>query len=242
MTTLSERQGYTKVGAKVGVIPCTCLAASVHFFTLSSIAWMGVEGVIMYLLIVKVFHTHISMFMWKASLFAWGKCYYFLSVLSEYVYINLVCLQKSLYTLRNKICLVNYRSSYTCVLKLAPLLIKVQVCSLNINVRTYESTLAQFSTIRGATIIQVQLCTLMSAANQACKRAVQRIQHLAQCSTFHGPVQTRLFCASLHSVWSVWSNMSALLNVTCPLFVYPYVFCSCVFQVFQHLLLHRPQY
>ena len=169
MTTLSERQGYTKVGAKVGVIPCTCLAASVHFFTLSSIAWMGVEGVIMYLLIVKVFHTHISMFMWKASLFAWGECYYF-----HWLYWNpftLVCLQKSLYTLRD----------------LAPLLREVQVCSLNINVRTYESTLAQFSTIRGATIIQVQLCTLMGAANQACKRAVQRMQHLAQC-TFHGPV------------------------------------------------------
>ena len=73
MATLELRQNHNRVGGRIGEIPCTCLAASVHFFILSSIAWMGVEGVIIYLLFVKVFHTYIHCFVWKAASFAWGK-------------------------------------------------------------------------------------------------------------------------------------------------------------------------
>ncbi|KAJ8046779.1 Adhesion G-protein coupled receptor G4 [Holothuria leucospilota] len=50
----------------LGKIPCSIVAAVFHFFTLNALAWMGVEGVNMYLLFVKVFDTYISNFMYKA--------------------------------------------------------------------------------------------------------------------------------------------------------------------------------
>ena len=74
VTALVQTQGYQRAGARVGVT-CSCLAAVVHFFTLSSISWMGVEGVIIYLLFVKVFDTYVPRFMWKAASFAWGESY-----------------------------------------------------------------------------------------------------------------------------------------------------------------------
>eukprot|EP00057_Strongylocentrotus_purpuratus_P011908 XP_011666382.1 PREDICTED: G-protein coupled receptor 64-like [Strongylocentrotus purpuratus] len=52
--------------------PCGFLTALVHYFVLSSIAWMGVEGYNTYLIIVKIFNTYIEKFMIKAFLAAWG--------------------------------------------------------------------------------------------------------------------------------------------------------------------------
>ncbi|XP_030841059.1 adhesion G-protein coupled receptor G2-like [Strongylocentrotus purpuratus] len=52
--------------------PCGFLTALVHYFVLSSIAWMGVEGYNTYLIIVKIFNTYIQNFMIKAFLAAWG--------------------------------------------------------------------------------------------------------------------------------------------------------------------------
>ncbi|XP_041484554.1 adhesion G-protein coupled receptor G7-like [Lytechinus variegatus] len=51
---------------------CGFLAGLIHFFVLSSIAWMGVEGFNTYLVIVKIFNTYIPNFMVKAGLAAWG--------------------------------------------------------------------------------------------------------------------------------------------------------------------------
>ncbi|XP_063968254.1 low-density lipoprotein receptor-related protein 2-like isoform X2 [Lytechinus pictus] len=51
---------------------CSFLAGLIHFFVLSSIAWMGVEGFNTYLVIVKIFNTYIPKFMVKAGLAAWG--------------------------------------------------------------------------------------------------------------------------------------------------------------------------
>ncbi|XP_030853021.1 uncharacterized protein LOC100889158 [Strongylocentrotus purpuratus] len=57
---------------KVLAGPCGFLTALVHYFVLSSIAWMGVEGYNTYLIIVKIFNTYIQSFMVKAFLAAWG--------------------------------------------------------------------------------------------------------------------------------------------------------------------------
>ncbi|XP_022103274.1 uncharacterized protein LOC110986009 [Acanthaster planci] len=51
-----------------------CIAAAVlmHYFTLTSMAWMGVEAANLYLKVVKVFGSDVSHFMVKASIVAWG--------------------------------------------------------------------------------------------------------------------------------------------------------------------------
>ncbi|XP_072026108.1 adhesion G-protein coupled receptor G4-like [Amphiura filiformis] len=51
---------------------CKVVAVLLHYLTLSSVSWMGVEAVNLYLLIVKVFDAHVSHFMLKACLAAWG--------------------------------------------------------------------------------------------------------------------------------------------------------------------------
>ena len=54
-------------------LPCVVVAVLLHYFTLTSVAWMGVEAINMYLLFVKVVGVHISKFMWKSSVAAWGE-------------------------------------------------------------------------------------------------------------------------------------------------------------------------
>ncbi|XP_071494561.1 adhesion G-protein coupled receptor G6-like [Diadema antillarum] len=51
---------------------CILAAALLHYFVLTSLTWMGVEGVNMYLLFVRVINCKIPGFMKKASLIAWG--------------------------------------------------------------------------------------------------------------------------------------------------------------------------
>ena len=52
---------------------CGVMAASVQYFTLTTLFWMGVEGFNMYLLFVRVVNSHIPAFIFKASVVAWGK-------------------------------------------------------------------------------------------------------------------------------------------------------------------------
>ncbi|XP_030843389.1 adhesion G-protein coupled receptor G7-like [Strongylocentrotus purpuratus] len=68
MISLDSIRDYREVHAG----PCGFLTALVHYFVLSSIAWMGVEGYNIYLTIVKIFNTYIQNFMLKAFLAAWG--------------------------------------------------------------------------------------------------------------------------------------------------------------------------
>ncbi|XP_041475218.1 uncharacterized protein LOC121423798 [Lytechinus variegatus] len=68
MISLDSSRDYREVQAG----PCGFLSALVHYFVLSSIAWMGVEGYNTYLIIVKIFNTYIPNFMIKACLAAWG--------------------------------------------------------------------------------------------------------------------------------------------------------------------------
>ncbi|XP_033111939.1 adhesion G-protein coupled receptor G2-like [Anneissia japonica] len=51
---------------------CTAVGALLHYFLLSSIFWMGVQALIMYYLFVKIYNAHVSNFLAKASLYAWG--------------------------------------------------------------------------------------------------------------------------------------------------------------------------
>ncbi|XP_030851629.1 adhesion G-protein coupled receptor G2-like [Strongylocentrotus purpuratus] len=68
MSALDRHPDYPEVTP----VPCGILAALVHFFTLSSMAWMGVEGINTYLIVVRVFDAYIPRFMLKASIVAWG--------------------------------------------------------------------------------------------------------------------------------------------------------------------------
>eukprot|EP00057_Strongylocentrotus_purpuratus_P001662 XP_001200617.3 PREDICTED: uncharacterized protein LOC764348 [Strongylocentrotus purpuratus] len=62
----------TKRQYQVKAAPCGFITALVHYFVLSSITWMGVEGYNTYLIIVKIFDTYIPRFMVKAGAVAWG--------------------------------------------------------------------------------------------------------------------------------------------------------------------------
>ncbi|XP_041460133.1 uncharacterized protein LOC121411452 [Lytechinus variegatus] len=68
MIALDAERGVVEVG----VIPCSIVAGLLHFFTLSSLAWMCVEGFNMYLMFVRVVDSYVSNFILKASFCAWG--------------------------------------------------------------------------------------------------------------------------------------------------------------------------
>lgn len=51
---------------------CIIFGGLIHFFCLSSVAWMSVEATQLYLLFVKVINTHVTHFLMKASLVSWG--------------------------------------------------------------------------------------------------------------------------------------------------------------------------
>ena len=55
---------------------CQAFSVLTHYFVLASFFWMGVEGVNIYLCVVKVMNGKISKFVWKASAVAWGKSLY----------------------------------------------------------------------------------------------------------------------------------------------------------------------
>ncbi|XP_038051051.1 uncharacterized protein LOC119724185 [Patiria miniata] len=51
---------------------CITAAVLMHYFVLTSMAWMGVEAANLYLKLVKVFNSDVQHFMIKASIVAWG--------------------------------------------------------------------------------------------------------------------------------------------------------------------------
>ncbi|XP_071961180.1 adhesion G-protein coupled receptor G7-like isoform X2 [Antedon mediterranea] len=51
---------------------CILIAVLMHYFTISSMSWMTVQAVNIYLSLVKVFPTYISKFKLKAYAFGWG--------------------------------------------------------------------------------------------------------------------------------------------------------------------------
>ncbi|XP_072048614.1 uncharacterized protein [Amphiura filiformis] len=57
---------------EVNVIGCSILAGVLQFAVLSSLAWMGIEGVNMYLQFVKVLNNYVPNFMRKAFAVGWG--------------------------------------------------------------------------------------------------------------------------------------------------------------------------
>ena len=84
---------------EVQPIPCGILAGFIHYFVLSSLAWMGVEGLNTYLVIVRVFNSYIPNFMTYAALVAWGK--YTLDLFSLHLNAEYGCLfyyRSKLYT------------------------------------------------------------------------------------------------------------------------------------------------
>ncbi|XP_038050907.1 uncharacterized protein LOC119724059 [Patiria miniata] len=61
--------GIEQTSSRVG---CIVVAVLMHYFTLTSVAWMGVEAAGMYLKLVRVFNSNVEHFMIKASVVAWG--------------------------------------------------------------------------------------------------------------------------------------------------------------------------
>lgn len=51
---------------------CQIAAALLHYFSLATVLWMGVEAYNLYLQLVKVMAIYHRKFMLKASVFAWG--------------------------------------------------------------------------------------------------------------------------------------------------------------------------
>ncbi|XP_024919074.1 adhesion G-protein coupled receptor G6-like isoform X2 [Cynoglossus semilaevis] len=51
---------------------CITTAATLHYFLLASFTWMGLEGVHMYLALVKVFNRHVPSYILKFSAVGWG--------------------------------------------------------------------------------------------------------------------------------------------------------------------------
>ncbi|XP_043914682.1 adhesion G-protein coupled receptor G6 isoform X5 [Protopterus annectens] len=56
---------------KIGGL-CIAVAALLHFFLLTSITWMGLEAVHMYIALVKVFNTYIRRYILKFCIVGWG--------------------------------------------------------------------------------------------------------------------------------------------------------------------------
>ncbi|XP_021930378.1 uncharacterized protein LOC110834968 isoform X3 [Zootermopsis nevadensis] len=87
--------GFTQTSSK---LVCISIAATLHYFILSSFCWMFVEAFHNYLKFVKVIGTYIPRFMWKASAGAWG--FPFVPVIS------VLCYDYELYT-NDKYCWVH---------------------------------------------------------------------------------------------------------------------------------------
>ncbi|XP_056464423.1 adhesion G protein-coupled receptor G3 isoform X3 [Gadus chalcogrammus] len=51
---------------------CELIAALVHYSLLGSFSWMAVEGLHLYLMLIKVFNTEYKHYQLKLSLFGWG--------------------------------------------------------------------------------------------------------------------------------------------------------------------------
>ncbi|CAL1539176.1 unnamed protein product, partial [Lymnaea stagnalis] len=61
--------GVTQTSSHAG---CIAVAALLHYLILSSFMWMLMEGILQYLLFVKVMNTYFTHYMWKTSIPAWG--------------------------------------------------------------------------------------------------------------------------------------------------------------------------
>ncbi|CAL1531614.1 unnamed protein product, partial [Lymnaea stagnalis] len=61
--------GVTQTSSNSG---CIAVAVLLHYLILSSFMWMLMEGILQYLLFVKVMNTHFSHYMLKTSIPAWG--------------------------------------------------------------------------------------------------------------------------------------------------------------------------
>ncbi|XP_061176294.1 adhesion G-protein coupled receptor G6-like [Saccostrea echinata] len=53
-------------------IGCKIVAASLHFFLLSAMCWMLIEAYYLYVALIQVFNTHISLFILKTTSAGWG--------------------------------------------------------------------------------------------------------------------------------------------------------------------------
>ncbi|KAH9523814.1 hypothetical protein Btru_047103 [Bulinus truncatus] len=61
--------GITQTSSHAG---CIVVAVLLHYFILASFMWMLMEGILQYLLFVKVLNSYFSHYMWKTAIPAWG--------------------------------------------------------------------------------------------------------------------------------------------------------------------------
>ena len=56
-------------------VGCIIYAAIQHYLWLVVFTWMAIEGFVMYLSLVQVFGSHISKYMIKFNIIAWGELF-----------------------------------------------------------------------------------------------------------------------------------------------------------------------
>ncbi|XP_072177359.1 adhesion G-protein coupled receptor G2-like [Diadema setosum] len=132
-------------------VGCLIVGLLIHYFLLASMSWMAVEAVNMYLCFVKVFDAHVSKFMQKACLCAWG--------LPLLVCIIIAALDHSVYLGDKTYCFVSPGPAlYFGVLLLVAVLLLVNfvIFALVLKRLTCRKTVAAHKADQGATWRRVQ--------------------------------------------------------------------------------------
>ncbi|XP_071490278.1 uncharacterized protein [Diadema antillarum] len=130
---------------------CVIVGLLIHYFLLASMCWMAVEAANMYLRFVKVLNAHVSKFMLKACLCAWG--------LPLVVCIIIVASDHSMYLGDNTYCFVSPGPGlYYGVLLLVAVLLLVNfvIFALVIQRLTCRKTVAAHKADQGETWRRVQ--------------------------------------------------------------------------------------
>ncbi|XP_071492422.1 uncharacterized protein [Diadema antillarum] len=136
---------------------CVIVGLLIHYFLLASMCWMAVEAVSMYLQFVKVFNAHVSKFMLKACLCAWG--------LPLVVCIIIVASDHSMYLGDNTYCFVSPGPAlYFGVLLLVAVLLLVNfvIFALVLQELTCRKTVAAHKADQGETWRRIQNAVAIS--------------------------------------------------------------------------------
>lgn len=165
LMNISFLLGSHHSSSKHGQSICLSVAILTHYFLLSSLAWMCVEAVNMYQLLIHVFASAETHFLLKRFILAWGGPFVIVSIA--------VGIDINQYSNQNDYCILSPSNPYiyyisflgpSCIILLANLIVFIMVTkvlftprmttSIHINRNSYTVTAAQ---VRGAFTVMVLL-------------------------------------------------------------------------------------